>query len=153
VKAYDWPHRAIAEYVHEKYHVPDWWTQTVTVGYERIKGLRERGQRRGGGYEASKSRVFAAPLTRLYKTFADTRARAAWLTGEEIAVRTATRNRSMRITWSDGTSVSLWFTKKDRSRSQVQVQCTGLASKDAAAAKKQYWEARLASIEALVSRR
>ena len=24
--------------------VADWWTQTVTVGYERIKGLRARGQ-------------------------------------------------------------------------------------------------------------
>ena len=34
----------IAEYVHTKYKVADWWTQTVTVGYERIKGLRARGQ-------------------------------------------------------------------------------------------------------------
>src|SRR5262245_2781196 len=36
------PHRAIAALVHEKYDVGDWWAQSVTVGYERIKGLRER---------------------------------------------------------------------------------------------------------------
>ncbi|HEU5154041.1 MAG TPA: hypothetical protein VFU03_04890, partial [Gemmatimonadales bacterium] len=39
VDAHLWPHREIAQYVQEKYKVPDWWTQTVTVGYERIKGL------------------------------------------------------------------------------------------------------------------
>ena len=46
VAAHTWPHRKIAEYVHEKYKVPGWWCQRVTVGYERIKGLRAIGQRR-----------------------------------------------------------------------------------------------------------
>src|SRR5437867_10731410 len=46
VAAHTWPHRRIAEYVSEKYKVPGWWAQTVTVGYERIKGLRAIGQRR-----------------------------------------------------------------------------------------------------------
>ena len=45
-KADTWSHKEIAQYVHAKFKVPDWWTQTVTVGYERIKGLRARGQRR-----------------------------------------------------------------------------------------------------------
>ena len=69
VGAHEWAHRDIARYVHEKYKVPDWWTQAVTVGYERIKGLRAIGQRRGGGYEASKSKVFAVPVARLYRAF------------------------------------------------------------------------------------
>jgi hypothetical protein len=150
VKAYTWPHRTIAEYVQEKYHVPDWWTQTVTVGYERIKGLRDRGQRRGGRYEATKSRTFAVPRGRLYRAFADKRTRARWLDGADLAIRTATRNRSMRITWDDGTSVALWFTSKDRSRSQVQVQCAGLPDKNVVADKKRYWEERLAALEQLI---
>jgi hypothetical protein len=41
-------HRDIARLVSEKYKVDGWWSQTVTVGYERIKGLRARGQRRDG---------------------------------------------------------------------------------------------------------
>src|SRR2546427_13299747 len=52
-QAYTWTHREIAKYVHEKYKVPGWWTQAVTVGYERIKGLRAVGQRRDGSFEAS----------------------------------------------------------------------------------------------------
>lgn len=57
VQAVEKPHREIAEYV-SSLGTPDWWSQMVTVGYERIRGLRERGQRRGGGYGASKSRTF-----------------------------------------------------------------------------------------------
>jgi hypothetical protein len=68
-KAYTWTHREIADFVHTKYKVPDWWTQTVTVGYERIKGLRAIGQRRDGSYEATKSKTFAAPVSRLYRAF------------------------------------------------------------------------------------
>lgn len=41
-KAHTWSHREIAEYAHAKFKIPDWWAQTVAVGYERIKGLRPR---------------------------------------------------------------------------------------------------------------
>ena len=44
------PHKEIARYVREKFAVSGWWAQTITVGYERIRGLREKGQRRSGGY-------------------------------------------------------------------------------------------------------
>src|SRR6266542_2136962 len=103
-QAYTWPHRDIAEYVHEKYKVPGWWAQTVTVGYERIKGLRAVGQRRDGSFEANKSRTFAVPLARLYAAFHDARLRARWLPGVALTVRTATREKSIRITWPDQTA-------------------------------------------------
>src|SRR4051812_30391687 len=60
-------HREIAELVGKRYKVPDWWTQTVTVGYERIKGLRARGQRRDGSFETSKSRTFDVPVSQLFE--------------------------------------------------------------------------------------
>ena len=142
-----WSHRAIADFVHEKYKVPDWWTQMVTVGYERIKGLRERGQRRGGGYEATKSKVFAVPLGRLYRAFADKRTRSRWLPGVDLAVRAATANKSMRITWTDGTSVELWFMTKGSAKAQVQIEHRKLADKAGAARMKQYWTERLAVLE------
>jgi hypothetical protein len=78
VGAAEKPHREIAAYV-SSLGTPDWWSQTVTVGYERIRGLRDRGQRRGGGYEASKSRTFAVPVARLYAAFANARTRGRWL--------------------------------------------------------------------------
>ena len=33
VEAHTWTHTEIARHVHEKYKIPGWWAQTVTVGY------------------------------------------------------------------------------------------------------------------------
>ena len=44
-------HTEIAKLVHEKYKIDGWWAQTVAVGYERIRGLRARGQQRNGTYQ------------------------------------------------------------------------------------------------------
>src|SRR5580765_7711443 len=104
-QAYTWSHREIATHVHEKYKIPGWWAQSVTVGYERIKGLRAVGQRRDGSFEANKSKTFPVPLARLYRAFYDQRTRARWLPGVDLTVRTTTRAKSMRITWPDRTSV------------------------------------------------
>jgi hypothetical protein len=145
--AHAWSHRAIADFVHEKYKVPSWWTQTVTVGYERIKGLRDRGQQRDGRYEATKSKVFGVPLGRLYRAFADKRTRSRWLPAVNFTVRTATINKSMRITWADGTSVELGFMAKGDAKAQVQIQHRRLADKAGAAKMKQFWEERLAALE------
>src|SRR5439155_12291148 len=101
VRAADKPHREIARYVSST-GTPDWWSQMVTVGYERIRGLREKGQRRGGGYEASKSRTFDVPVKTLFNAFANGRVRRSWLP-VKITVRTATPYRSMRVTWEDDT--------------------------------------------------
>ena len=75
------PHREIARYVREQHGTSSWWSQGVTVGYERIRGLREKGQLRGGGYEATKSKTFGVPLARLYAASAEARQRKRWLGG------------------------------------------------------------------------
>src|SRR5712692_7116073 len=143
VQAHTWPHRRIAEYVHEKYKVPGWWAQTVTVGYERIKGLRAIGQRRDGGFEATKSKVFGVPLGRLYRAFADARTRAKWLPGVALTIRTRAREKYMRITWPDRTSVLLGFIGKGVAKSQVQIAHVKLSDRAAATRMKQYWAERL----------
>src|SRR5438552_11774543 len=142
-QAYTWPHREIATYVHEKYKVPGWWAQTVTVGYERIKGLRAVGQRRDGAFEATKSKVFAVPLARLYRAFSDPRTRTRWLPDVKLTVRTATRNKSMRLTWPDNTSVQLGLFAKGVAKAQVQIQHGKLPDKAAATRTKDYWAERL----------
>lgn len=145
-KAHEWEHKAIAQYVRETYKVPGWWSQTVTVGYERIKGLREKGQRRGGSYEAGKSRTFAVPVARLYAAWKDARLRKKWLLDTGLVIRAAQDNRSLRISWPDGTSVECWFTAKGAAKSSVQVQHTKLAAKADIEVRKAYWAERLAAL-------
>ena len=152
VAAHEWPHRDIAEYVHTKYRVAGWWSQTVTVGYERIKGLRAIGQRRDGQFEASKSRTFPVPVERLYRAWKNARTRARWLPGVTLVIRTAAPNRSMRMGWPDRTTVALWFTAKGTAKSQVSVQHLQLPDKDAATRMKEYWAERLGALAELLGR-
>ena len=148
-----WPHREIARYVHEKYEVPGWWTQSVTTGYERIKGLRDIGQRRGGGYEANKSKVIAVPLGRLYRAFRDTRVRRRWLGAVVFTVRTATPEKSIRVTWADGTPIQFYFESKGAAKSRIVVQHGGLPDKAAAERLKSYWSERLTALQEQLTRR
>jgi hypothetical protein len=147
----EWSHRAIAEHVRRRYQTPMWWTQAVTVGYERIKGLRAVGQRRSGIYEAGKSKTFAAPVARVYRAFRDVRTRRRWLGNVDLTVRTAIPNKSMRITWPDGTSVEWYFVPKGDAKCQVAVQHVKLADREAVDRTKSYWAERLGSLERLLT--
>lgn len=148
-KAYEWSHARIAEYVHAKYKVGDWWGQTVTVGYERIKGLRARGQQRDGRYQTSKSKTLALPLGRLYQAFSQKAARERWLPNVGATIRSATRQKYMRMNWPDGTSVEIGFISKGRGKSQVAVQHGKLPDQATATRMKEFWGERLAALAEL----
>lgn len=66
-------HTEIVAIVQQEYKIPDWWAQTVTVGSERINGLRAIGQRRNGTCEMSKSKTFGVPVTELFEAWANAR--------------------------------------------------------------------------------
>lgn len=149
-QAHAWEHKAIAEYVYATYKLDGWWAQTVAVGYERIKGLRQKGQRRSGSWEGSKSRTFTVPVSRLYAAWTDAKLRKQWLPEAKLVIRAAQTDRSLRITWPDGTSVECWFQAKGAAKSSVQVQHTKLASKADAEARKTYWAERLAVLGELL---
>lgn len=145
-KAHTWSHREIAAYVQKTYKVPDWWGQTVSVGYERIKGLRAIGQRRDGSYEASKSKVIGVPVSRLYRAWHDARRRTRWLPDIRPVIRTATRDKSMRVTWPDGSSVQVGFSARGSAKSQVAIQHARLPDRATATRMKAYWAARLGAL-------
>ena len=150
IEATKLPHREIARYVHDNYEISGWWAQTVTVGYERIRGLREITQRRGSTYDANKSKTFAVPVTKLYRGFSVKRTRDRWLPGVDLKIRTSTANKSMRITWPDGTSVHAYFTAKGGGKSQVAIQHVGLARKSDVAKAKEYWAERFKALQCIL---
>lgn len=146
-------HRDIAALVSEKYKIDGWWSQTVTVGYERIKGLRARGQQRNGTYEASKSRTFSVPVTTLFDAWADASVRRRWLNGETVKIRTATTPKSMRLDWTDRSIIAVGFAAKSKSKSSVAVQHTKLPDRETADRFKQYWSDRLDALGEVLSER
>ena len=149
-RAAEMSHRDIAKLVDTKYKVGPWWAQMVTVGYERIKGLRDRGQRRDGTYEAGKSRTYNVPVTTLFDAWADTGLRKRWLDGAKVKVRTATSPRSMRLGWDDGTIITVNFTSKGKSKSTVALAHEKLPDKPTAQRMKEYWSERLDALGELL---
>jgi uncharacterized protein YndB with AHSA1/START domain len=146
-------HRDIATLVSTKFKVGSWWAQSVAVGYERIKGLRTRGQRRDGSYEATKSRTFNVPVAKLFDAWTDTRVRRQWLTGATTKVRTSTAPKSLRLDWNDGASraiIAVGFTAKGASKSVVALAHPKVPDRATANRVKAYWSERLDALSAML---
>ena len=139
------PHKEIARLLRDEHGVAAWWSQTVTVGYERIRGLRDKGQRRGGGYDVNKSKTYPVPVADLYAAFG-ARKRGRWLGEAPVRVKTATRGKSMRLTWGDGTPVDVYFWPKGPDKSQVQLQHRQLVDRPSADRVRAEWTERLAAL-------
>lgn len=142
-------HGDIATLVSGQFGVRDWWSQTVTVGYERIRGLRAIGQRRDGSYEANKSKTVPVPLAKLYAAFSNARLRSRWLDAK-VKVSSATPEKYMHLAWEDGSRVSIGFYAKGEAKSQVAIQHTKLPSKAEADRMKAWWTERLEKLAEVV---
>ncbi len=145
------PHRDIAVIVHKKFGVGDWWSQMVTVGYERAAGLREKHQT-SEGYRGSASKTVNVPVGALYEAWESPRARRKWLgEGAPFTVRKSTPNKSMRITWVDGTSnVDVNFTSKGPAKSHVAVEHGKLPDARSVARVKRRWGENLERLKHLL---
>jgi hypothetical protein len=150
-KADKMAHRDIAALVNKKFKIDGWWSQAVTVGYERIKGLRAVGQRRDGSYEANKSRTYNVPTETLFDAWANARVRGRWLDGEIGKVRTSAKPKSMRLDGKGGSIVVIGFWPKGPSKSAVSVQHTKLPDQETATRLKQYWSERLDALRDVLS--
>ena len=136
-------HGDLAHLIARDYSVSMWWTQAVTVGYERIKGLRAIGQRRGGGFEASKSRTFATDTDALFDFAANARRRARWWPGVKVDARPDNRTPAIRVRHDDGTTTMLYFTSKGPGKTTLNVVGSDLPDRAAADAFKATWSERL----------
>lgn len=141
-KAYDLPHGELAELIKTKYKTPDWWTQQVAVGYERIKGLRVKGQRRNGTFSASKSKTYNVPVETLFEAWTDAKIRKRWLGDDTVKIRKATSPKSIRLE-QDGSIIAVLFTKRGPAKSSVSIDEEKLPSKEAAVAVREYWTEKL----------
>ncbi|MBI1854231.1 MAG: hypothetical protein HYR85_28160 [Planctomycetes bacterium] len=143
-------HSAIAAHLHDDLGCPGWWSQMVTVGYERERGLRVKHQT-ATGFTVNGSKTVGVPLATLWRAWTDAKKRAKWLRDPGFVVRKQTAERSMRITWVDGeTNVDVLFTAKGAAKSQVNVEHAKLADIKAVERMKKYWGDNLDSLQKLL---
>jgi hypothetical protein len=135
------PHKEIVKVLYEKLGLKkSWWVQMVTVGYEQARGLRKLNQK-SDGFVATVSRTVSVPISALFAAWEEGR-RGDWLP-DALEVRRATKNKSMRITWPDGSGVDVNFYDKGGSRTVVAIEQGKLPDEGAVAAVKQLWGSTL----------
>lgn len=145
--ARDRTHKEIAAYVVEHFGIGGWYAQSVTVGYERMRGLRAHGQGRDGTYSGSVSKTFPVPIATLHRTWTDDAERDRWLDPGTLRLRTAQQATSARFdVVEDGSILAVFFVDKGGQKSSVQLQNEKLPTKEAAERFRVVWRERLSHL-------
>ena len=131
-------HQQLVAILTKSHDLGPWWQQMVAVGYEQTHGLRAKHET-ASGYQVSRSKTMAAAVGDVFEAWGNARKRAQWLPGAKLTIRKATENKSLRITWGDGTMIEVGLFSKGARKTQIAVQHGRLASARAAAAQKAYW--------------
>jgi hypothetical protein len=143
------PHREIARWVADQLGIGPlvWDAQAITSSYERARGLRAVGETEQG-FAISASKTVSVPVERLFDAVVDESLRVRWLPDGELSERTATRPKSARFDWGDGTSrVIAAFDSKGEERSTVVLQHVRLADGEEAERMKAYWRERVVALK------
>lgn len=141
-------HAEIARHVAEAHGVAGWWAQAVTVGYERIRGLRAVNER-PDGWSMNVSRTVPLPAAAQFALWVDDGKRAAWLGEGVLTARTANAPKSARFDVAEGGILAVHIVDKGE-RSAAQLQLNGIASEAELAERKAQWKSRLDALVACV---
>ena len=147
-------HTEIARWIAERQGIEPlaWNAQAVANSYERVRGLREVGEK-PDGFTITASKTVAMPVERLYDAFVDESLRRRWLPDGELTERTATKPKSARFDWGDdGTRVNVTFAAKGDGKSTAALSHERLADAEEAGRMKAYWRDRVSTLEEVLER-
>lgn len=142
-------HKEIVAYLAREHGVGPWWQQTVTVNYEQARGMREKHQT-PSGWQANANRTVNVPVSRLFEAWCDEEQRRLWLPVSGMTIRKATPDKSLRITWGDGSNVDVNLYSKGDAKSQVSIEHGKLSGAEAVAQSKDYWKQALDRLQTLL---
>ncbi len=143
-------HTEIARWLTDEQGVPGWWAQSITVGYERARGLREPGQR-ADGWSVTASKTIAAPVEKAFEAFEKESIRMQWLPEGDLHLRTATAPVSARYDWGDGsTRLIVGFERLGPERCRVALEHEKLPDGEIAERMKIWWRERVIALKQLL---
>ncbi len=146
-------HTEIARYVNEALGVDGWWAQSVTVGYERARGMRAPHQR-PDGFSVDVSKTFPVDAERLYRAFADARQRNRWIERGTLTLRASTpAKRVARFdfgTSADGSRVMVGITPKGPSKASAAIRHERLGAAEDVETKRTFWKERFQDLSQIL---
>jgi hypothetical protein len=146
-------HGETVAFLMEEHDVPGWWAQSITVWYERARGMRLKHQQ-ADGFTIYASKTIAVPLEVHIDAFVNPRSRRKWLTDGTMSLRTSQPGHTARFDWGDGaTRVSVSFEDKGATKATVAVAHERLPDADEAEVTKASWRERLADLKSILETR
>jgi len=143
-------HTEIAEWLSSAHGAPSWWRQSITVDYERARGMRGRHQM-ADGFRVSVSRTVTVPPDRALAAFVDDATLRRWLPGAPMEPRPTRAKLTARFDWSDPPSrVVVNIARKGIDRSIVAVTHERLPDAAVAERLKAGWRDRLGHLKAFL---
>ena len=144
-------HTFIAAWLVKERAVDGWWAQTVTVGYERARGLRSVNQR-PDGYYVSVSKTVDVDAAAAFACVTDPVRQASWLEPGTLRLRASTAPRSARFDFQGGpTRVAAFVVAKGSGRAAVTIEHSRLATADDVESTRAFWRERLSALAATLS--
>lgn len=145
-------HPEIARWLREEQQVDGWWAQSVTVGYERARGMRDKHQVTTG-FSIGVTKTVNVAAEQALAAFTDARRRGRWLTGVGMRQRPTRAANTARFDWPDPRSIVIvYIGPKGPDRSTVAVQHERLPDAETAERLKVEWRARLGQLKAELER-
>lgn len=131
-------HTAIAKHLAAEYGLTSWWSQGVTIGYERITGIRVLHQMTDGTFTGSKSKTVEIDLPALRAMIIDDEGRRDLFVGYETTLRSKPTSKALRVGFEDGAAL-FSFDPATKGRTRITVSHEKLESSEAADRWRFYW--------------
>jgi len=145
-------HTEIARWLAESHGVPGWWTQNVTVAYERARGMRAPHQMRDG-FGVSVTRTVAVDAQTALAAFTDESVRERWFPAAPLRRRPTRAALAARFDWSDPPSrVIVSVVPRSDGKAVVAVGHEQLPDAEAGERLKLAWRAWLDDLKTMLER-
>jgi uncharacterized protein YndB with AHSA1/START domain len=143
-------HTEIARWLNETQGVPSWWSQNITVNYERARGMRSAGQM-VDGFSISVTRTVAVEQEPLFAAITNATTRKRWLPGVTLRSRPTRAAWTARFDWADPPSrIVFTVIPKSPGKALIAVGHEKLPDAEAAARLKTAWRGWLGDLKALL---
>jgi hypothetical protein len=119
-----------------------WWAQMVSVGYERVRGLREKHESCNGEFQATLSKTFPVPLFAAFAAWADATLRRNWLDAPDLSFTKLNAGKNIRARWPNGALLDIRFNATGPDKCQIVVDTRKLGDAEAVRAAKAFWQAQ-----------
>jgi len=148
-KAQTLGHKAIAQHLVKEHGVPGWWSQAITVEYERARGLRERYET-ANGFSVGASKTIDASVSDVFEAVETAAARKKWFPRGTFKASSQTKDKYLNGSWNESARLNIGFYAKGAAKSQIAVQVSKLDSKAAVDSERVAWKAALEKLKTML---